>query len=543
MFRDLKEYQEIYNLYQNSVYLSEEQREFVEAINEAELTDEELYYFSENTDEVIDYLIETEVLNEKIKGLFKLGGLVKGLAKTKLPTKGVTLSSIGGFKGFKGSGGLKGISTKLTNPLKKFKSPNLKGLLKGKKDKISKSLKGAKDSAKKNLSKAGVKTPVKTALTAGGVGAIIGGGLESARKSGQNKAQIDATQAELAAIKKQLEKLQKERDDKIDKQVDKYVQDRKNPEGINKDLTIDKSKEKETEVKPETKTEVKPETKTETKPTNPSGKVIPKPKKPLSDKSPAAKAGISKERRQKFANQNAAFQATKRKDSGYTKMDFIKDFPNSQTAKKYRKGESIPGFRYKKNLKSSYEYDTHKGLNETELKGGMGPEALIPKDSFSEKPKPKPPRKPVRKPSDLGAASLIPPESFKGGGMAKEELEELTPYDIVLEYLLYTEQVATIEEANYVMTEMDGKTINDIVKEVTQSLEEGIGSVKVLPALGKMALGAAAVKGISSYLGKKSGEASIKGGQQVKDKAGAGGGLIKKIKDRTDATNKAIEKM
>ena len=48
MFRDLKEYQEIYNLYQNSVYLTEEQREFVEAINEAELTDEELYYFSEN---------------------------------------------------------------------------------------------------------------------------------------------------------------------------------------------------------------------------------------------------------------------------------------------------------------------------------------------------------------------------------------------------------------------------------------------------------------------------------------------------------------
>ena len=42
--------------------------------------------------------------------------------------------------------------------------------------------------------------------------------------------------------------------------------------------------------------------------------------------------------------------------------------------------------------------------------------------------------------------------------------EEFTPYDIVLEYLLSTEQVATIEEANYVMTEMDGKTINDIVE-------------------------------------------------------------------------------
>tara|TARA_B100000575_G_C23121582_1_gene649167 strand:+ start:1406 stop:2350 length:945 start_codon:yes stop_codon:yes gene_type:complete len=42
--------------------------------------------------------------------------------------------------------------------------------------------------------------------------------------------------------------------------------------------------------------------------------------------------------------------------------------------------------------------------------------------------------------------------------------EEFTPYDIVLEYLLSTEQVATIEEANYVMTEMDAETIQDIVE-------------------------------------------------------------------------------
>tara|TARA_B000000609_G_scaffold20341_1_gene12447 strand:- start:49 stop:1683 length:1635 start_codon:yes stop_codon:yes gene_type:complete len=544
MFRDLKEYQEIHNLYQNSVYLSEDERKFIETVNETEFTDEELLYFSENTEEVINHLIESEILNEGA-GIFRLGGLVKGLKNVKslknvkqlkniklpsknvknikLPSKGYELQSIGGFKGFKDSP-LTGITNKLKDKL------NLKGLLKGKKDKIAKSVKPTKSKVK------GVK-PKGKGISAGVAGAIGGGAVLGASEL-MNQSSKRATEAELAAIKKQLEKLQKERDDRIDKDVEKYVKDRKNPEGINKDLTIDKSKEKKTEVKPETKTEVKPETKTETKPTNPSGKVIPKPKKPLSDKSPAAKAGISKERRQKFANQNAAFQATKRKDSGYTKMDFIKDFPNSQTAKKYRKGESIPGFRYKKNLKSSYEYDTHKGLNEK-----IGLEALIPKDSFSEKPKPKPKEKPVRKPSDLGPASLIPPESFKGGGMAKEELEELTPYDIVLEYLLYTEQVATIEEANYVMTEMDGKTINDIVKEVTQSLEEGLGSVRVLPALGKMALGAAAVKGISSYLGKKSGEASIKGGQQVKDKAGAGGGLIKKIKDRTDATNKAIEKM
>ena len=41
--------------------------------------------------------------------------------------------------------------------------------------------------------------------------------------------------------------------------------------------------------------------------------------------------------------------------------------------------------------------------------------------------------------------------------------EEFTPYDIVLEYLLSSQQAATIEEANYIMTEMDAKTIQDIV--------------------------------------------------------------------------------
>ena len=44
----------------------------------------------------------------------------------------------------------------------------------------------------------------------------------------------------------------------------------------------------------------------------------------------------------------------------------------------------------------------------------------------------------------------------------KAAMEEFTPYDIVLEYLLSSEQAATIEEANYVMTEMDGATINSL---------------------------------------------------------------------------------
>ena len=51
--------------------------------------------------------------------------------------------------------------------------------------------------------------------------------------------------------------------------------------------------------------------------------------------------------------------------------------------------------------------------------------------------------------------------STKKGQMMNKE--EFTPYDIVLEYLLSSQQAATIEEANYIMTEMDAKTIQDIV--------------------------------------------------------------------------------
>ena len=55
--------------------------------------------------------------------------------------------------------------------------------------------------------------------------------------------------------------------------------------------------------------------------------------------------------------------------------------------------------------------------------------------------------------------------AFKAKRAAGKMNEDVTPYDIVLEYLLSSEQVATIEEANYVMTEMDAETIQAIVKE------------------------------------------------------------------------------
>ena len=60
------------------------------------------------------------------------------------------------------------------------------------------------------------------------------------------------------------------------------------------------------------------------------------------------------------------------------------------------------------------------------------------------------------------------PERQMGRSAAKRRQmagEEYTPYDIVLEYLLSSKQAATIEEANYIMTEMDAKTIQSIVAE------------------------------------------------------------------------------
>ena len=52
----------------------------------------------------------------------------------------------------------------------------------------------------------------------------------------------------------------------------------------------------------------------------------------------------------------------------------------------------------------------------------------------------------------------------------KNAMEEFTPYDYVLEYLLSSEQAATIEEANYVMTEMDAETIQGIVEAQKKTL-------------------------------------------------------------------------
>ena len=102
--------------------------------------------------------------------------------------------------------------------------------------------------------------------------------------------------------------------------------------------------------------------------------------------------------------------------------------------------------------------------------------------------------------------------------------EELTPYDYVLEYLLSSEQAATIEEANYVMTEMDAETIQGIVEEQKKNLLE-IDNLGGYGAIGGI-LGAGAVLTNPIINAVKSGRKLIKG---IRDKQNK---TLEKIKSK-----------
>ena len=352
MFRDLKEYQEIQNLYENKIYLSEDEEkkleESLDFLESVDLSDEDLIYFFENIDQFIEDE-ELQNISEKIgilKNLKNVGKFKQG----SLNFRGADLAA----RRAKVLQTMKGTARKPFQPVSTRKPFDSKAPSFIKTGVSSPKMAGG-------LKPLGSFSPIKDRLkTAANIALGVGG--VTAAAAGINRLRAKADQ------EKKQEKIKDDDNKVIDAKV---VDDVKKNNEIKKDNEKKDNEKKDNEIKKDTT------------PKNPSGKVIPKPTKPLSDKSPAAKAGIPIEKRQRAANMNAAFQATKDKNSGYTKMDFIKDFPNSQTAKKF-------------NLKNSKEFDA---------------------------------------------------------------------YDLVLEYLLSSEQVATIEEANYVMTEMDEATINSIVKD------------------------------------------------------------------------------
>ena len=419
MFRDLKEYQDITRIYQESVNISDEERKINSLISEANFSEEEINFLIENIDEIElfdeDFIIESNVSQELQEGIGKL--IAKGIRKfgPKIVKKGKQIATKlegGATKAVKDSA--KNTSKKIISKGSELKQrmakaydKNIAKKVSGVSGKFSGAVKKIKDVAKKAL-------PV-------GIAGAVGFGI------GKGKSGKGADEAQKKA----------EKDAAIEKQVDKYVEKRKNPDGIKK---IDPKQFDSRGQKSESPKAT--ETKTETKP---------KKMHPIEKKN---RARFGDAHVDKLKSKQVDFKAMRK--GKMSKDDFIKKYPNSITAQK------------SKGLRDHAEWDA---------------------------------------------------------------------YDMVLEYLFSTEQVNTIEEANYVMMEMEQETIGSIVNDVNEFLEEGIGSVRILPALGKMALGAAAVKGVSSYLGRKSGEKSIKKTEPKKPS------LIKKIKDATDAKNKAIEEM
>ena len=122
--------------------------------------------------------------------------------------------------------------------------------------------------------------------------------------------------------------------------------------------------------------------------------------------------------------------------------------------------------------------------------------------------------------------------------------EEITPYDMVLEYLLSTEQAATIEEANYVMMQLDEENIQEIVGQVSKVIMK-TPLVKLVPAAAATVFG---IKKGAELLGNKKGESEIK--KSVPDepmgvdkkKSDPIKDLIPNIKKRNKALEDAINK-
>ena len=347
MFKDLKEYQEITQLYHDSVNISEEQRAINTAIAEAEFTAEEIQYLDENfdelwegelstlTEEVITDCLSEENLNEE-----QIQEVVKKMAP---------VAAKAGEKASKGIGGM----------LKKGFSAVKKAIPQGVKDTV----KGAGSVAKSAMKKVGgvikkvAPKVLKAAplLGAGGLAvAGIAGGINALRKRGK---------------KEREEKSKAELDKKTDKGPsfgDSIKMNTPKPQGTVIQNTIKK---------------------TETKPEGPKATEA-KPKKMHS---------IEKKNRARFGDSHVDKLKAKQKDfklmrsKKMSKDDFIKKYPKSITAQKAA------------GLRDHTEWDA---------------------------------------------------------------------YDMVLEYLYSTEQVSSLEEANYVMMEMEQQTIGEIVKEVTVALSE-----------------------------------------------------------------------
>ena len=467
MFRDLKEYQDITKIYQNNVYQSEEDI-IKEAFASEEFTEEEAAFIEENFDALIEEVIaeEEESLSEQMTGRQrgkalrqKANEIISDIRKPTAKTTSVPSSTIQGKVGgavgkFKSA--LSKVGSKIGNVAKTavktgaapFKAGGAVSKMGTAAGKSGLAVKGAKV-----LSKMG--TAGKLAAGA----ALVGGALIANRK--KIKAAADKAKGE-----------------KITKQVDKYVADRKGP--INKvKPQVQQGKAEDPKV-----TTKEPEVSTMTKQGKPRTKA----------QMMAAKRIASGKTIQQVKDENKAsmkakaaerFAAFKAKRSGKTG----EETPVQKKAAPTPSGDKLKAGSFGISKKGKEQAAMNKGevaAKKTNIPSGDKLKA----GSFGISDKGKAEALKNRK------DRTVPKGSFN---ITKEDYE---PYDLVLEYLLSSEQVATIEEANYVMTEMDEKTIQSIVDEGLASMALKTGAAIGGALLAKKGLGDMKKK-FDNFLNKK----------------------------------------
>ena len=364
MFKDLKEYQEITQLYHDSVNISKEQREINRIFVEAEFTAEEIQYLDENFDELWERELATLTEESVVESLRQ-----ENLTEEQLnEVLGLALAA----KGAKAMGGMvkKGIKAVAKRIPKNIKT-GVKDIARGTKEVAKSAIKKVKPALKKV---GGVLKKVPgIALPVAAVGGAVAG-INKLRNIGKKKRESETKKNETKITPPKPIGGGNAGASTDSGGTSGPIKTETKPE-IKK---IDpKQFDNRRETKPETKTETKPETKTETKPK----KMHP----------------IEKKNRARFGDAHVDKLKSKQKDfklmrsKKMSKDDFIKKYPKSITAQKAA------------GLRDHTEWDA---------------------------------------------------------------------YDMVLEYLYSTEQVSTLEEANYVMMEMEQQTIGEIVKEVTVALSE-----------------------------------------------------------------------
>ena len=395
MFRDLKEYQEIQNLYENQVYLSEEdENELLDIIESFDLTDDEIEYFVENYEEF--YQDEEVILLENP---------LKALKTLK------TIRTAGKFGG--------GIKTGI-NLQKSARRANIKNML-GRKpfDPV-----GKKFSGPVNLNKNFAKfSSIKDKLQKNAKGLAIAGGLTGAVAVGRQLSKGSDVKKE-----KEKKKIEDKVKDKTITQVKPVTAGGGSVDAEGKKIPSTKEIRAKSDratsagnagsstdsggtagpQKTETKTDTKPkttETKTQTSTTTTA------PQKKMSSIEKKNRARFGDERVDMLKAKNKDFQAMKK--GGMTKDEFIKKYPKSITAQR------------SKGLREQTEWDA---------------------------------------------------------------------YDMVLEYLFSTEQVSSLEEANYVMMQLDEENIQEIVGAAVKGLKAvGKFGAKGMPQFAALAGTTAAI--------------------------------------------------